>query len=87
LTCGICSNARVKKLGETFGIEKLETASMATDKEYVYRDVEIIHAAITYVWKFGQKMGLSHISRQQWAAWGLISGNNGAGKLSTTATK
>lgn len=67
----------VKKLGETFGIEKLETTSMATDKEYVYRDVEIIHAAITYVWKFGQRMGLTHIPPTMgslgvnlWKQWG-----------------
>lgn len=51
----------VKKLGETFGLAKLETADMAGDVAYVYRDVEIIRAAMLYVWEFGEKMGLENI--------------------------
>jgi len=67
----------VKKLGETFGLEKLETKNMATDQAYVYRDVEIIHAAMLYVWKFAARMGLSGVPPTMgslgvnlWKQWG-----------------
>ena len=41
-----------KKLGEAFGLEKLETSSMSTDKDYVFRDVEIIRQAMLFAWEF-----------------------------------
>lgn len=48
----------VAKLGKAFGLEKLETADMAGDKEYVFRDVEIIRRAMLFAWKFCQRYGL-----------------------------
>lgn len=66
-----------KKLGETFGIKKLETESMATDREYVERDVDIIDAAMQYVWTFAAEMGLEHVPPTMgslgvnlWRLWG-----------------
>ncbi len=41
----------VAKIGKVFGIEKLETSSMTTDKAYVFRDCEIIYAAMEFAWK------------------------------------
>lgn len=67
----------VKKLGETFGLKKLETKSMATDKKYVYRDTEIIRLAMLYVWEFAARMGLDNVPPTMgslgvslWRAWG-----------------
>lgn len=51
----------VKSLGKVFGLEKLETDSMAEDKEYVFRDVEIIRKAMLFVWEFAAKMGLDEV--------------------------
>lgn len=48
----------VKKLGEAFGIEKLKTNSMADDKEYVFRDVEIIREAMLFAWTFISPLGI-----------------------------
>lgn len=50
-----------KKLGEAFGLKKLETDNMATDKAYVFRDVEIIRQAMLFAWKFCDELGLSHL--------------------------
>ena len=49
------------KLGKAFGLDKLDTKSMATDKEYVFRDVEIIHAAMTFAWKFCEMLGIPNL--------------------------
>lgn len=48
----------VKKLGEAFGLAKLETSSMATDQAYVFRDVEIIRQAMLFAWQFCQPLGV-----------------------------
>lgn len=42
----------VKKLGDAFQLEKLATDSMASDKIYVFRDVEIIRQAMLFAWQF-----------------------------------
>jgi hypothetical protein len=49
------------KIGKAFGLEKLETKSMATDREYVFRDVEIIRRAMLFVWRITNKMGLDNV--------------------------
>lgn len=51
----------VKKLGEAFNLEKLETESMATDRDYVFRDVEIIRAAMLFAWQFCQPLGIENL--------------------------
>lgn len=51
----------VKKLGAAFGLEKLETESMSTDKEYVFRDVEIIRKAMLFAWEFCGHLDLDHL--------------------------
>ena len=51
----------VKKLGEAFGLQKLETESMATDKDYVFRDTEIIRQAMLFAWQFVEHLGLEHL--------------------------
>lgn len=51
----------VAKLGQAFGLEKLETESMSEDKEYVYRDTEIIRRAMEFAWKYVEELGLSHL--------------------------
>jgi DNA polymerase family B len=50
-----------KKIGEAFGLQKLETKSMSTDKEYVFRDVEIIRKAMLFAWQFTEHLGLPHL--------------------------
>lgn len=50
-----------KKLGEAFGLAKLETESMATDKAYVFRDVEIIREAILFVWRMCERLGVENM--------------------------
>jgi hypothetical protein len=67
----------VKKLGEAFGIKKIETANMAEDKEYVFRDVEIIREAMLFAWQFCDSMGLDHLPAtlgglcvKLWKHWG-----------------
>lgn len=50
-----------KKLGEAFGLAKLETGSMATDKAYVFRDVEIIQRAMAFAWQFADLMDLKNL--------------------------
>lgn len=69
----------VKKLGEAFGIEKLQTESMSTDKDYVFRDVEIIRQAMLFAWKFCEDIGLKHLPPtlgglcvKVWQKWGGI---------------
>lgn len=68
-----------KKLGLAFGLEKLETDSMATDKEYVFRDVEIIRQAMLFAWQFCQAMGLEYLPAtlgglcvKLWQEWGGV---------------
>lgn len=69
-----------KKIGKAFGLEKLETASMATDKAYVFRDVEIIHAAVSFVWNFAAQLGLKSVPSTLGglgvAVWKSIGGKN-----------
>lgn len=67
----------VKKLGEAFGLKKLETDDMANDKEYVYRDCEIIRQAMLFAWRFVSGMGLSYLPAtlgglcvKLWKHWG-----------------
>lgn len=48
----------VKMLGKAFGLEKIETEDMAHDKEYVFRDVEIIRLAMLFVWEYCREIGL-----------------------------
>jgi hypothetical protein len=69
-----------KKIGKAFGLEKLETDSMANDKAYVYRDVEIIHAAVSFVWRFAEQLQLksvpSTLGGLAVAVWKAIGGEN-----------
>jgi hypothetical protein len=51
----------VESLGKVFGLRKLQTESMAEDKEYVFRDVEIIHKAMLFVWEFAASLGLEEV--------------------------
>lgn len=51
----------VKRLGEAFGLRKLETNSMSTDKAYVYRDCEIIRAAMLFAWEWCEHLGIDHL--------------------------
>ncbi len=51
----------VKKLGAAFGLEKLETDDMAGDKEYVFRDTEIIRRAMLFAWQFCQPLGIDNL--------------------------
>lgn len=67
----------VAKLGEAFGLKKLTTESMATDRAYVMRDVEIIRAAMLFAWKFAQESGLDRLPAtlgglcvRLWQHWG-----------------
>lgn len=50
-----------KKLGEAFGLAKLETESMSTDRAYVFRDVEIIRTAMLFAWQFCRSLELKHL--------------------------
>lgn len=52
---------KAAKIGEAFGIRKLETESMATDRAYVFRDVEIIHRAMTFAWGFCEPLGIKYL--------------------------
>lgn len=67
----------VKKLGEVFELAKLETKDMANDKEYVFRDVEIIREAMLYAWRFADEIGLGNVPPTMgsfgvnlWKSWG-----------------
>lgn len=67
----------VKKLGEAFGLKKLETDNMAEDKEYVFRDVEIIRQAMLFAWQFVDSLGLEYLPAtlgglcvKVWKHWG-----------------
>jgi hypothetical protein len=51
----------VEKLGKAFGLEKLKTADMAGDKEYVFRDTEIIRRAMLFAWQFVELLGLEKL--------------------------
>lgn len=64
-----------KKLGEKFGVKKL--ALDVYSKEYVFRDVEIIHAAMKFVWEITGYMGLQKcpatlggLAVKVWRQWG-----------------
>lgn len=66
-----------KKLGAAFGLDKLETKSMATDKEYVFRDVEIIRQAMLFSWKVCEQNGIANLPStlgglcvKLWKGWG-----------------
>ncbi len=48
----------VKKLGSAFGLQKLQTDSMADDREYVFRDCEIVRRAMDFVWGYCERMEL-----------------------------
>jgi DNA polymerase type B, organellar and viral len=50
-----------KKVGEAFKLKKLKTGSMATDKSYVFRDVEIIRQAMLFAWQFCDSLELKHL--------------------------
>jgi hypothetical protein len=69
----------VKKLGQAFGLEKLETDDMANDKEYVFRDVEIIRKAMLFAWQFCEMLSLKNLSPtlgglsvKVWKNWGGV---------------
>lgn len=49
----------VKKLGEAFGLKKLETKSMAHDKKYAFRDVEIIFKAMSFAWELAESFSIA----------------------------
>jgi hypothetical protein len=68
-----------KKLGAAFGLEKLQTDSMATDKDYVFRDVEIIQQAMLFAWRFCQREGIEKLPAtlgglcvKLWKGWGGV---------------
>jgi hypothetical protein len=67
----------VKKLGEAFNLAKLETSSMATDRAYVMRDVEIIREAMLFAWTFANENGIDRLPAtlgglcvKLWQHWG-----------------
>lgn len=67
----------VKALGNVFDLQKLDTESMSTDKEYVFRDVEIIRQAMLYVWRFAESLGIDEVPPtigslgvKLWGHWG-----------------
>lgn len=67
----------VKAIGKAFHLEKIETHSMANDKEYVFRDVEIILKAMTFAWNIALLAGLKRLPNtfgtlgvKLWQAWG-----------------
>lgn len=67
----------VAKLGEAFNLAKLDTSNMATDKAYVFRDVEIIREAMLFAWEFAAESGIDHLSAtlgglcvKLWKHWG-----------------
>lgn len=68
----------LKKIGQAFGLEKLETESMAHDDDYVYRDCEIMQRCMTFAWEFGLNQGgmewlpstLGGICVKLWKHWG-----------------
>lgn len=51
----------VKKLGKAFGLDKLDTDDMAGDKEYVFRDVEIIRKGMLFAWQFCAPLGIENL--------------------------
>lgn len=66
-----------KKLGLAFDLQKLETGSMATDKDYIFRDVEIIRKAMLFAWQFCEPLGINYLPPtlgglcvKVWKAWG-----------------
>lgn len=69
----------VKKLGAAFGLEKLETSDMAGDKDYVFRDVEIIRQAMLFAWDYADVLGLEYLNGTLgglcvavWKQWGGV---------------
>lgn len=52
---------KAAKIGEAFGIKKLDTASMSSDKEYVFRDTQIIQEAMTFAWRIAEGLGIKHL--------------------------
>ena len=63
----------VKKLGDAFCLKKLETENMATDREYVFRDVE----AMLFAWRFCETLGMDNLPPtlgglcvKVWKTWG-----------------
>lgn len=67
----------VAKLGEAFGLEKLATEDMSGDKEYVYRDTEIIRRAMEFAWGYVETLELTHLPPtlgglcvKLWQRWG-----------------
>ncbi len=49
----------VARLGDAFGLQKLEFD--ANSREYVYRDVEIIRAAMLFAWQFCEHIGVEYL--------------------------
>jgi len=67
----------VERIGLAFGILKLKTESMAFDKDYVFRDCEIILAAMLFAWQFCELTGMDHLNATLgglcvalWRKWG-----------------
>lgn len=65
------------KLGAAFQLEKLVTASMATDKDYIFRDVQIIRKAMLFAWKICEQENIPDLSStlgglcvKLWKGWG-----------------
>lgn len=70
---------KVASIGEAFGIKKLETSDMANDKDYVFRDVEIIRQAMLFAWQFALENGIENLPAtlgglcvKLWKAWGGV---------------
>jgi hypothetical protein len=65
----------VKTLGEKLGLEKLDFAP--DSREYVFRDVEIIHKFVSHVWEFCERTGIGNCpttsagcAMKLWKSWG-----------------
>ena len=50
----------LKKVGKFFGLEKLEGKNF-DDKDYVLRDVEIVHRAVSHMWQLANNHGVEKL--------------------------
>ena len=79
----------VKKLGEKFGLAKKDFDSKG--REYVFRDVEIIHRAVSFAWEFCERVGIgacpstiAGAAIRLWKFWGGVNIHD-SGELSRCA--
>jgi hypothetical protein len=71
----------VANLAKYFGLEKLEFS--ADSREYVFRDVEIIHKAVSFAWEFCARIGIGKAPAtiagaaiKTWKQWGGVNNHD-----------